>query len=66
MMQINTDNKEPVAVASPTIITVNICITWLPIETTVVLATSSNCPAIVNKKNTDLIHLIIIKMHNNA
>lgn len=33
-----------VPIASPTIITVSICITWLPTETAVVLATPSNCP----------------------
>ena len=30
--------------ASPTIITVSMCITWLPTETAVVPATPSNCP----------------------
>ena len=31
-------------IARPTIITVSICITWLPIETAVVLSTPLNCP----------------------
>ena len=35
-------------IARPTIITVNICITWEPMDTAVVLATPSNCP-IMNK-----------------
>ena len=33
-------------IARPTIITVSICITWLPIETAVVLSTPLNCPII--------------------
>ena len=37
-----------VPIAIPTIITVIICITWLPIETAVVPETESNCP-IINK-----------------
>lgn len=32
--------------ASPTIITVSICITWLPMETAVVASTPSNYPMI--------------------
>ena len=35
-----------VPIASPTIITVIICIIWLPIETAVVLSTALNCPTI--------------------
>ena len=33
-----------VPMARPTIITVIICITWLPTDTAVVLATPLNCP----------------------
>ena len=33
-----------VPMASPTIITVSMCMTWEPTETAVVLATPSNCP----------------------
>ena len=36
------DTVEPIA--RPTIITVSMCITWLPIDTAVVLATPSNWP----------------------
>lgn len=35
-----------VPMASPTIITVIICMIWLPMETAVVLSTASNCPTI--------------------
>lgn len=35
-------------IARPTIITVSMCIAWLPIETAVVLSTELNCP-IMNK-----------------
>ena len=32
--------------ASPTIMTVNICMTWLPFDTAVMASTWSNCPMI--------------------